>query len=91
MPPSSCSPGAVNTSPAARCGMSESSVADGVYWVYRSDLCDQQFILPAITLARRFGAAALDHVEDLLAVAGSGADKLELEALKDVLADILTD
>ncbi len=80
-----------NTPPVARCGMVEARVAETLYWVHRSELCDRGLILPAITLARRFGAAAIDHVEALLATAGNVTAAAELEALQDVLADILND
>ncbi len=78
-----------NPSPSARCGMDKVTANEMAYWVYRSDLCDQQFILPAITLARRFGASALGHVEDLLTAAATEEAASELRVLHDVLADIL--
>jgi len=78
-----------NPSPAARCGMVETDLADGVYWVYRSEACDEGLLLPAITLARRFGDEALARFDTLRADLGADADPSELDALQALLAEIL--
>lgn len=77
--------------PTARCGMVETDLADEVYWIYRSESCDERLLLPAITLARRFGASALDTFEALRTEIGAGADASELDALQALLAEILRD
>jgi len=84
-----------NPPPDTRCGMQEQVVADGVFWVYRSDDCDERLILPAITLARRFGSAAIDEIRQMVSEVQTSAEAAapgtlsDLQALQGMLHRIL--